>query len=177
MADVMVPKTEGRGRTLVLAGVGLQAAVLLGLIGLRVSLLWAGDTVLLRAVPLDPRELLRGDYVILSYECSVVPHGGPQGSVPDSRTISDGQIVYVPLVRDPDGRHWHGEGCTVQRPADGLFLRGRLSGGRIVFGIESCFVQEGMGKSYESAERAGKLWAEVAVARNGEAALRRLVIE
>jgi uncharacterized membrane-anchored protein len=171
------PRVGGRGRALLLSGILLQAAVLLGLIGLRLVGLWRGETVLLRVVPVDPRDLLRGDYVTLGYECSRLPRGGVQGTRTGSTSSLEGQTVYVPLARDPDGRHWHGEGCTALRPAGGTFLRGRIEGGRIVFGIESYFVQEGKGKSYEAAVRVGRLWAEVAVTPEGDASLRKLVIE
>jgi len=171
------PGVDRRGRVLLFAGVALQVVVLLGLIGLRLAGLWRGETVLLRVVPVDPRDLLRGDYVTPGYEFSRIPRGGIQGAGPGQSGGVEGQTVYVPLARDPDGRHWHATGCTAVRPAGGTFLRGRVRGGQIEFGIESFFVQEGKGKSYESAVRVGRLWAEVAVTPQGDASLRGLVVE
>ncbi len=171
-----VPDVRRRGRAVLLAGVAFQTAVLLGLIAWKVSVLWRGETVLLRVAPVDPRDLLRGDYVVLGYEFSRAwPGVGRTGFAPQA--VSEGQTVYAPLVRDPDGRHWHSDGWTTQRPAGGRFLRGRFSGGRVEFGIESFYVQEGKGVAYERAVRERKLWAEVAVTPDGTAAVRRLVIE
>jgi uncharacterized membrane-anchored protein len=173
---VAAPDVGRRGRAVLLAGVAFQAAVMLGLIAQRVSVLWRGETVLVQVVPVDPRDLFRGDYVVLGYEFSRFSPGGPRG-FGGPQPVSEGQTVYAPLERDPDGRHWHSDGWTTQRPAGGTFLRGQYHGGRVEFGIESFYVQEGKGKAYERAVRERKLWAEVAVTPDGGAAIRRLVIE
>ena len=63
-------------------------------------------------------------------------------------------------------------------PASGVFIRGTSqSYGRVTYGIESYYVQEGTGHDYENAVRNRRLWAEVALDRHGNPALRRLVIE
>ena len=55
---------------------------------------------------------------------------------------------------------------------------GRSQGnGRATYGIESYYVQEGTGHDYEAAVRNRRLWAEVALASDGAASLRGLVIE
>jgi uncharacterized membrane-anchored protein len=83
------------------------------------------------------------------------------------------------LVPEPDGRHYRGGAVMRERPApDVTFIKGTLTDpARIRFGIESYFVQESKGRDYENAIRGHRLWAEVALAPNGDAALRRLVIE
>ena len=43
---------------------------LLWIVSGRVSLLSSGQEVVLQTVPVDPRDLLRGDYVILRYDIS-----------------------------------------------------------------------------------------------------------
>ena len=48
-------------------GVTLQLCVLLGMIVMRLAILWTGQTCYVRVQPVDPRDWLRGDYVILSY--------------------------------------------------------------------------------------------------------------
>jgi uncharacterized membrane-anchored protein len=135
-----------------------------------------GQTVLLRVVPLDPRDLMRGDYVILSYEFSRVP---PQGIIGVSRSDDpQGRTVYVWLVPEPDGRHVRAGGFSTEAPASGLFLQGTISNwNTITYGIESFFVQEGTGKDYEQAARDGRLSAEVAIDRHGQAVVRRLVLD
>ncbi len=161
-------------------GVGLQILVLVAMIAQRSRPLVNGTTVLLRVVPVDPRDLFRGDYVILGYDFSRVPSNGVEG-MPDYQQGSHdvaGRTVYALLVPEPDGKHWRCERFTASRPATGVFLRGTLrSWGRAEFGIESYYVQEGTGRTYEQAIRSHNLSAEVAVGRDGQAALRSLQIE
>jgi uncharacterized membrane-anchored protein len=152
------------------------------MIALRAIPLLTGQTVLVRVVPVDPRDLFRGDYVTLSYEFSRIPPQGIQGLSPANqggrRSKWEGRTVYVPLVADSDRVHWRAEKPTVVKPASGPFLRGQmLRHGSLEFGIESYYVQEGTGRQYEEAIRDRKLSAELAVTSGGQAALRQLRIE
>lgn len=89
-----------------------------------------------------------------------------------------GRTVYVSLVPEPDGSHWRGATVGVTRPPMGTSIRGRVAGfGRLEFGIEAFYVQEGRGSAYEEAPRARRLVANVAVTLTGQAALRALRIE
>lgn len=161
-------------------GVGLQIFVLVAMIAQRSRPLVEGKTVLLRVVPVDPRDMFRGDYVILGYDFSRVPPSGIDGRLDYQQGSqgSAGQTIYALLVPEADGKHWRCERFTASRPASGIFLRGTLrSWGRAEFGIESYYVQEGTGHKYEQAIRNHGLSAEVAVGRDGQAALRSLQIE
>lgn len=173
---------KGRERGILLVGVALQVVVLLGMILHHAMPLLFGESVLLRVVPVDPRDLLRGDYVILTYEFSRVPPEGIQGLGRDHYGHKGnqwrGRTVYVSLAVEPDGKHYRAEKFSIHRPTGGIYLRGKTAGwNRIEFGIESYYVQEGTGRKYEEAVRNKKLSAEVAVGSNGQARLRRLQIE
>jgi uncharacterized membrane-anchored protein len=146
----------------------LQFLILVGmLLGHTVPYIGA-RTVLLHVQPRDPRDLFRGDYVTLSYDISrgLVGRAHPGGP------------VYVSLVAGGDGRHYRADAFLDAPPASGLFIRGTVRGGGWVdYGIETYYVQEGTGHDYETAVRIGRLWAEVALDRNGNPQLKRLVIE
>lgn len=161
--------------------VGLQLVVLGAMIVHQARPLVTGDTILLRVVPVDPRDLFRGDYVILSYDFSRVSPGGGILGLPRTgynRRDWQGRTVYVSLAAEPDGRHWRADKYSTTRPASGKFLRGTITGyNRIECGIESYYVQEGTGREYEQAIRNRKLSAEVAVTADGQATLRALRIE
>lgn len=171
-------------RPILIGAVLLQVLVLLGMMVPRSKALLTGETILLRVEPVDPRDLLRGDYVILSYEISRVPPGGvvglsgPGGVRPDIGDFDRGrgQTVYVTLIPEPDGRHYRGGPVGIDPPAPGVkYIRGTLlNRSQIRFGIESYFVQEGKGKEYEEAIRSRRLSAEVALTPDGSAALRGL---
>lgn len=172
-----------RERWVLLATVVFQLAVLGWMIAGKAAILWNGETVLLKVAPVDPRDLLRGDYVILSYEISRPPAEGME-EYPGQQTGTDlrqwvGRDVFVTLIPEPDGRHYRaGRYSLVPASDDELFIKGQLTEPwRITYGIESFFVQEGQGKEYEAAVRDRRLWAEVAIAADGQATLRRLHIE
>jgi uncharacterized membrane-anchored protein len=122
--------------------------------------------VLLRAHPVDPHDLFRGEYVQLSYDISSLD--------PHARA---GARVYVPLHRV--GGYWDGDRVLDRPPTDGVFIRGRVGGEfgvRIRYGIESYFVEEGKARLYEEALSNGRLYADVALDDDGDAHLDRLVI-
>jgi uncharacterized membrane-anchored protein len=172
---------KARERKVLLVTVAAQLLILVGMIAMRAVPLVTGQTVLVRVVPVDPRDLFRGDYVILSYEFSRVPPQGVEGlSVIERGKLPkwEGRTVYVPLVRDTNGVHWRAEKVTVVKPASGPFLKGHMrSHGSLEFGIEAYYVQEGTGRVYEQAIRDRRLSAELAVTSSGQAALRALRIE
>jgi uncharacterized membrane-anchored protein len=169
-----------RERQVLLLAVLLQVVVLGGMIVHRATPLVTGDTLLLRVIPVDPRDLFRGDYVILSYDFSRVTTGRIEGLQQSRRNSNHwkGRTVYVSLVPESDGRHWRADKFSTSRPTSGKYLCGKLVGwNRIEYGIESYYVQEGTGLDYERAVRSRKLSAEVAVTSTGQATLRGLKIE
>jgi uncharacterized membrane-anchored protein len=158
-----------------------QLLILVGMIALRAIPLVTGQTVLVRVVPVDPRDLFRGDYVILSYDFSRLPPQGVEGLSEierGKRSKTEGRTVYVPLVPDTNKTHWRAEKVTVVKPEAGPFLKGLMGPyGSLKFGIEAYYVQEGTGRHYEEAIRDRKLTAELAVTSSGQAALKALRIE
>jgi len=84
--------TERRNLWLAIAAVALgQAAVLGWMIWDRTSLLANGREVVLEVIPVDPRSLFRGDYVILGYDIS--RYKLPPGTTPPKRN----DFFYVTL--------------------------------------------------------------------------------
>jgi uncharacterized membrane-anchored protein len=165
-------------RAVLITAVVFQLGVLVAMLVMRLSIVLYGQTIMLRVVPVDPRDLFRGDYVILSYEFS-----RPRGTITGLQSIwpgeQRGRTIYVSLAPESDGKHWSMTELSVNPPPDGtIYLRGKLNDwGQVECGIESFFVQEGKGKAYEDAVRERRLSAEVAVTPDGRAALKRLHIE
>ena len=172
---------RARERKVLLVTVAAQLLILLAMIALRSIPLITGQTVLVRVVPVDPRDLFRGDYVILSYDFSQVPGEGIEGLSEKERgswSKLEGRTVYVPLVPDTNGVHMRAGKVTVEKPAAGLFLKGHMERyGSLKFGIEAYYVQEGAGLRYEEAIRDRQLTAELAVTSSGQAALKGIRIE
>lgn len=167
-------------RYILLAAVVFQVLVLLTMIGLCLLPRLTGETILVRVGPVDPRDLFRGHYLVLSYDFSRALGGieGLPGTYWEHEQEWLGRTVYVTLVQEPDGKHWRAEKFSIYQPQEGRYLRGRIVGaGLLEFGIESYYLQEGQGQQFEEAIRQGRLAAELAVTADGQAALRGLRIE
>lgn len=172
---------KARERNILMVTVAIQLLILVGMIALRAAPLVTGQTVLVRVEPVDPRDLFRGDYVILTYDFSRLSREGIEG-LPEKERGSwkklEGRPVYVTLVPDSNGVHYRSERVTVVKPESGLFIKGHMERyGSMKFGIESYYVQEGTGLKYELAIRSRKLTAELAISPSGQAALRGLKID
>jgi len=159
-----------RERYILALGVTFQLVFLLTLIVRPLVTLSTGQTILLRVVPVDPRDMFRGDFVALNYEINRPGWGATKSQ--------EGKPIYVLLQPEEDGKHWRANGYQYDRPTEGTFIRGTVMGyGRIQFGIEQFFVEEGTGHDYEKAAREKKLSAEIALDKNGSAQIKRLLIE
>lgn len=139
--------------------------------------LQTGREVLLKTIPVDPRDLLRGDYVILNYEIAQIPHRFCK--------YDKNQTVYVTLNVDEQNIAHFGD-ISTKKPKT-LFLKGRTEDCRFVtfsseneqcvsFGIESFFVKEGTGKYLEMLLQNGAL-VRVLIDKNGNAKVIGFVIK
>jgi len=150
--------------------------IILAFIGYKQYTLSSGEMVLLKTQPVDPRDWVRGDYVILSYEISRLP-----SDINTVENISRGNSVYVLLEPDKNDSKYHtAKEITPAAPEEGLFIKADvLSTGansiRLKYGIESYFVPEGEGKEIEK-YRGGELDIEVAVDQFGNAIINQLLV-
>ena len=94
----MIPFLKNRiVLTLVIVALA-QTGVLAGMVVDRVRLLKTGREITLPIVPVDPRDLFRGQYVRLGYDISRVPVRLLEGPLPKPNAA-----FYVTLERKPDG--------------------------------------------------------------------------
>ena len=178
-------------RNLLAGALALQVAVLGWMVYDHSRPLASGERFRLVCQPVDPRDLLRGDYVILSYAFQDLSapqktallreweaaHPGTQDEPKESfdALIPNDTPIYVPLHRWANGIASFGD-PTLRQPATGPFLLARKGAGSwgrgdLRAGIESFYVEEGTGKSWEKLRNQGNLLAEVAVLPNGKAGL------
>ncbi len=178
---------QGHPRRLLLAGVALQLIVLSSMIVIHAAPLMFGEHILLRVRPVDPRDVFRGDYVVLSYDFSRVPPGGIVGlpepprwrpGARQSDSWLEDRTVFASLEPEPDGKHYRAGEISVNRPASGRYLKGKFSrspwGNELHFGIEAYYVQEGEGRALENLRNSNRLSAEIALAPWGQATLSAL---
>ncbi len=156
-----------------------QIAVLAWMVWDRVHLLSTGREIVLEVVPVDPRDLFRGDYVILNYDISRVP-------ISLRSLHRKGSVIYATLQKAKDGK-WKLYAAGPERPesvsSDQVVLKGRVryaSGPRFTsvrYGIESFFVPEGTGRELEKLIGKKKLAALIAVDESGNAAIKGLIVD
>lgn len=174
----------------------LAALVLCGAIGMlvesRARILRSGSEVRLRTAPVDPRDLFRGDYVILNYDITTLDLDGLQGD----RDFRRGDRVQVQLAPDSegfaqpvgvyrtrpsgsgevfiDGRVMTTSDCL--RTRDGRLDCAQARGLRIAYGLESYFVPQGSGLAIERTETK-RIEVVAAVSASGQPAIKRLLID
>lgn len=172
------------------AAILLQCGLLVVMVADRMQILRDGREVTLQTQPVDPRDLLRGDYVVLRYDISQVQAGALAGQPAAERN----PVMFVKLAPNANGLYEavsvHAEPVAVTAPE--LLIRGRVThyGGfcgsprrtfcdtlLIKYGLESYFVPEGEGKKLEQARNQQKLRVVAAVLPSGRAAIKRLLLD
>lgn len=162
--------------------VALQSAWVLGTSARHEFLRETGTVIRINARTVDPRDLLRGDYVVLGYDMHSMalsqfePLNAPMPWRP-------GAPVFVEL--EPVGPVYQPIRASLLKPATpapgNVVIAGQLAQAvgpeadsshqvRITYGLERFHVREGTGNPQ------GQLVAEIAIGRNGKAALREVFI-
>ncbi len=163
-------------RRLFLLAVLVHALVLIGWAASLETARARSVTVRLEVVQRDPRDLLRGDYIRLSYKIADIPSSA---FVTPLAGVRPGARVYVALA--PRGEVWEVAAASFskeklrlaadQRLIVGTFQRQAREGVHVFYGIEDYYVREGKGNPPR-----GKMEAEVALAADGTPLLTRLYI-
>ncbi|MBV2142900.1 GDYXXLXY domain-containing protein [Falsochrobactrum sp. TDYN1] len=159
----------------------LQTGILYAGIEKRATVLRSGHEVVLQTEPVDPRDLMRGDYVNLRYEISAVSRRDIQG-----QPAQGARSVYVVLKAGENGV-WHFSRASFA-PFDDLAsgevqIRGDTTypisdvpnaAIHLRYGIERYYVPEGEGRAIENSQRALKITAVVAIDEAGKAVMKAL---
>ncbi len=160
-----------------------QLVILSGLSGKGLVPRITSDRVRFQVFPVDPRDMMRGEYITLGYEFSRLPEDVELideriKSYKTKTNFNQKSIdVYVTLKFNLKDDIYKGIFFGSTPPTKGRYLRGKLnSNNRIEFGIEAFYLQEGKGQIYEKAIREKKLVAEVYLAPDGSAQMKKVHI-
>lgn len=156
----------------------LQSVWILGTTFQQERALAVGKTILLETERVDPRDLLRGDYLILNYKISSIPTN--LFSPPVTLEMPYGTTVFVML--EPRGQFHEVRLASTNRiePSPGeIVLRGRCAGRRwnqsdsvhVEYGLERYYVTEGNGNPN------GKLTVQAAVPSSGNALIKQVFVD
>ena len=191
-------------------GLVLAGFIMTGLLGQivleRISILASGTEIKLATQPVDPRDIFRGEYVILTYEISQLAINDLAG---EADSFAEGDEIYV-TVKEAASGLWEPLAIASGMPepsAGHVALRGQIvslygeptapvqtrAGGttqrpdrepcpdcrtaRVVYGIESYFVPEGQGPELERIRDEGDVTIVAAVAENGTAAIKGIILD
>ncbi len=162
----------------------LQSGALYAMVAQRASILRNGSDITLLTEPVDPHDLMRGDYVTLGYGISNIEAAKVSGKPPVGEDrLAD---IYVTVKQGDDGA-WIFSSASWQKRDDlqpgEVQLRGRTAGFanavvypqlRVNYGIERYYVPEGQGRAIEDQQRESKIEAVIAVSPAGDAQIRAL---
>lgn len=160
---------------LALLVIALQVLVLAFMAGQREWIARTGTQLTLRTAPIDPDDPMRGAYVRLDYDISVVPAALCQDGPAQWAKITDyyeqqglrDRVVYAALEVNE-----HGiadlTSLSDTPPASGPFLRGRVhgtdaSGVRVRYGIEAMFMHKEAAQTMEDMARNARAGAPIDV--------------
>ena len=165
----------------------LQTAILFWMIESRAGILRSGEEIVLKTAPVDPRDLLRGDYVILSYDVSTIPAALITGDRPAE---AGWQVMRVRLKPGADGFWTVAEASfgTLAPEAGSVVLKTQrfyhyggsdLAPGSdasigVEYGLERFYVPEGEGREIETGRNAGEVAVVARVGSGGKAQIREL---
>lgn len=156
--------------------IALQVTVLAGEYLGAVYPLWTVEEIKLKAVPVDPRSLFRGNYARLNFEISSIDAKALDGK----KKPRAGDFVYIKLKPGAHGLHVF-DGAGLEKPEAGTFIRGRIEAASgqakrisVRYGIEAYFAPRKTSLDLEQQLRKGGV-AVVMIAANGKAALKSVV--
>ncbi|WP_136616254.1 MULTISPECIES: GDYXXLXY domain-containing protein [Mesorhizobium] len=179
------------GKRLVISALVLalvQIGFLSWIIAGRAAILRNGKEVLLKIEPVDPRDLLRGDYIILGYEISRIPVK-MIANIPPDKFSSDDTSIVVRLKKGADGywqptTAWFGKAPTPVAAdeadisghvAEGWDLRSKEATITPDYGIERFYLPEGEGMAIQNDMRVRPFGIRLALAGDGTAQIKALV--
>jgi len=164
---------------LLLLVLALQTVWLLGTVAVHEHALANGTVIRLETRRVDPRDLLRGDYLILNYKISDVPTN--LFSPPVAKDVPFGAKIVVALAPGTNRFYKVTRASTNEfMPAAGeVLLRGQSAYAgwnatnsiHVAYGIENYFVAEGTGSP------AGQLTVEAVVPASGRARIKQVFVD
>ena len=162
----------------------VQTVALASMVYGRVALLRDGREIVTEVIPVDPRDLFRGDYVVLGYTFG-------RGEIPVPEDVNEGDKIYVTL-KEAAPQQWEVVSASATYPeqadASQVVLKGIVSyisrpvatdppKAQVRYGIESYFVPEGTGLELEKQVRDKKISAVLAVGKSGDVAIKALMVD
>jgi uncharacterized membrane-anchored protein len=184
-------------RVLFIAVTILQVIFLVGMVAYHQKQLDTGFPIRLKVIPVDPNDIMRGEYVHLGYEITrldltKLPH--------DPGTYEMGKDIYVTLMENTSSSNsmWQAQSVHHLPPApkDFPFIKGKIEWMQqwstptskmnevnVTYNIEQYYVEEGRAKEIESAMRkrgqatTHQVSVDVRLTKDGTPAIAKLFVD
>ena len=151
----------------------------------------AGDEIQLATTPIDPRDLFRGDHVLLSLEIEQVPLDVVSTGVKEKLPLDDQYNdisyksfdVYVRLG-EKNGVYQATQ-VVMEKPTSGVFIKGSVDPWmtskeektiQVTYDLDRYFVPENTGMALEEGAREGKALVSLKV-REGHAVIKEVKLQ
>lgn len=149
--------------------------VLIGFIVFKQYTLQTGTEVMLKTMPVDPRDLFRGDYVILRYDINRIDLNS---ILSQGESFNQDDQIYVKL--DTSLKYAKPIQISNKGFEEGLYISGTITNvyGEILvikYGIETYFVRQGKGREIE--RKRGDLDVRVAIDKHGNSLIKALIYD
>ncbi|NDK10222.1 GDYXXLXY domain-containing protein [Candidatus Gracilibacteria bacterium] len=121
------------------------------IIGVQEYTLYSGEEIFLETAPVDPRDLLRGDYVTLRY---TFENDAQVENYIIQNNVQDGTVLYISFLKDIENKGTV-SGVSEIKPNSGIFIQTKVQeqswwSSGIETGIGKYFVPQGTGREIES---------------------------
>lgn len=160
--------------------VGIPLLILVGLTATPLLTLMFGQEITIKTRPVDPRDVFRGDHVILSYEINEIPIDKAPAVFKTADQWEQFRQVPLYVVLKKEGAFYTVDSAVFERPAEGIYLRAwfqqpvwsqtvvysepqNISGIQVTYNLDQYFVPENTGTTLEELARKGQLTAWVKV--------------
>ena len=166
--------------------------ILVGLLYKPILAYVFGETITVKTVPVDPRDLLYGDYVNLQLDINTVEKEKLSKELRETFSSekqengisSNTRIMTVYSILEKDGGTYTVQSVSLQKPKSGLYLKGKIDiwytdfnmyEYYIDYGLNRFYVEENTGKELENLSAKGELALVLKVAE-GYALIEDLIV-
>ncbi|EKE29025.1 MAG: putative membrane protein [uncultured bacterium (gcode 4)] len=153
-------------RRLIIWLVSFWIIAVLGFVGYMESVKLYWQILIVKVEPVDPRDLLRWDYVTLGF-----PFSRPDIDIPSSGSL------YAEFTKWTDNRlikiNWY----TTNMPSSGVAIRWDIINWRLDYWIEKFFVPETRWLEIENAIRTKNVEAEIAIDKSWRSIIKNILID
>ncbi len=159
---------------------GLLALIQLGLISIplfdRLDVQHSGSAVSLAVVPVDPRDLLRGDYVVINLAIGTISR-----TVPGADKVQSGDSIFVGLKSEGTGAAVPVLIAKERADAGDLAIAGTVRSVlgdeiRVDYGIDAFFLPEGEGLEIERMDTS-RILLEISLTEDGRSLPVNLLVD